>query len=1055
MKQPHPHLIRLLQPLLSLLIVVVAVSYGQKSIEHEIGLLNEQASTGIKMGAQALSSQLEFISHDLAFLSQHSTTRAAIQHPTPANFDRLAEDFVTFAASHRHYAQIRWIDQHGMEQVRVSHTKGQPMRVPDEKLGNRAKYPFFITTMKLKPSDVFVSHLELSVDRNKVEIPYKPMIHIATPVSDAQGKPAGIIMLCYNGQALLHAFNLATARIADHRMLLNDEGYWLKSPHPNDEWGFMLQRPELRLAVRAPTAWAQIQARDSGQVELDDGLWTWETTYPLAVNQPKPPSPDQHHYFWKPVSHLPAEQLRDIRWMIHLKIGGSTVLLLVLLFLGYRLLSRMWQQLETAQTKYKTVAEFTLDWEVWITPEGRYEFCSPSCQDITGYPAAEFLANPKLLFSITHPEDLNLLQNHQSDIKFAYSPCRLTFRIIHKNGEIRWLEHVCQPVFSPSGEFLGRRASNRDVTEQKNAAEAQEDQARNVHALLNTIQESAFLMERNGTLLVINEVGAHRLNTTPNALIGKNMFELLPPDIATARRAHLEEIAALKQSTVYEDERGGYRFLNRIFPIQNNQGAVTRFAVYATDITLQYRQQAIDAMLSTINQDILQGMPLHAVLTDGCQKLADLFDLDVVWIGQKEADGSVEILAAAGLAVRYVDQLKTKGIRWDDSPQGHGPTGTAIRSERVQWYKVDDPKFQTWADIARSNHLATILAIPLRLRGQVYGAFTLYSQHLHFFDAPELRELIHEISQQLASALEFATDQQQIRLLSSALEIVGNGIFITDQHGLIQWANPAFTKLCGYELAELLQHTPRLLKSGQQSDEYYRELWATILNGERWESEAVERAKNGHLYTVSQTITPLRTNGEITHFIAIHQDISAQKQSQERIAHLAHYDTLTGLPNRALFYDRLHQAVLLAQRSGGNLALLYMDLDGFKQVNDTLGHHAGDALLQVVAKRLSRGVRASDTVARLGGDEFTIILNATHPNEDLSNIAEKIIQSISHPIHLDGRAVHVGISIGIARYSEEADSEDELVRLADQAMYAAKLAGKNTYRISQKAQDAQ
>lgn len=177
------------------------------------------------------------------------------------------------------------------------------------------------------------------------------------------------------------------------------------------------------------------------------------------------------------------------------------------------------------------------------------------------------------------------------------------------------------------------------------------------------------------------------------------------------------------------------------------------------------------------------------------------------------------------------------------------------------------------------------------------------------------------------------------------------------------------------------------------------------------------------------------------------QDITEQKMMQESIERMAHYDTLTNLPNRAMFYDRLRQALALAKRNEGGLTLFFMDLDGFKQVNDTLGHHAGDLLLMGVAERLSLCVRESDTVSRLGGDEFTVILSGMHKHEDVVGVAQKIIQAISDPFYLEGREARIGISIGIARYTEEASSEDALVKQADQAMYRAKLAGKNTYRI--------
>ncbi len=186
---------------------------------------------------------------------------------------------------------------------------------------------------------------------------------------------------------------------------------------------------------------------------------------------------------------------------------------------------------------------------------------------------------------------------------------------------------------------------------------------------------------------------------------------------------------------------------------------------------------------------------------------------------------------------------------------------------------------------------------------------------------------------------------------------------------------------------------------------------------------------------------PLRTLGTI-------QDITEQKVTQERIERMARYDSLTNLPNRSLFYDRLRHAISVARRDKSGLTLLYMDLDGFKEVNDTMGHHAGDLLLIGVARRLTECVRGSDTVSRLGGDEFTVVLAGMYMQEEVLAVAQKIIHAISAPFDLEGRMANIGISIGVARYTEEADNEDDLVRRADEAMYAAKLAGKNTYRIA-------
>ena len=339
------------------------------------------------------------------------------------------------------------------------------------------------------------------------------------------------------------------------------------------------------------------------------------------------------------------------------------------------------------------------------------------------------------------------------------------------------------------------------------------------------------------------------------------------------------------------------------------------------------------------------------------------------------------------------------------------------------------------------------MTIPLLIRSEVYGAFTLYSSDQDAFGSA-VSDLLIGISTRISVALEAAMDQQQIRLLSSALSKAGTGVMITNQHGVIQWVNPAFAELSGYSQQDLVGQMPRMLKSGKHDAEFYRVMWTTITRGDAWGGETVERARNGAFYTVSQTITPLLDeNGEITHFIALHEDITAQKESQERIQYMAHFDALTGLPNRVLFYDRLKQALSLARRNHGGLALLFLDLDGFKKVNDNMGHHAGDLLLRDVAERLGQCVRESDTVARLGGDEFIVILNETHEHHDVARIAEKIIETIAQPFDLAGEVAHIGVSIGIARYSEEAGSEDELVKNADQAMYVAKSAGKNTYRF--------
>ncbi|HKQ31531.1 MAG TPA: diguanylate cyclase [Burkholderiales bacterium] len=285
-------------------------------------------------------------------------------------------------------------------------------------------------------------------------------------------------------------------------------------------------------------------------------------------------------------------------------------------------------------------------------------------------------------------------------------------------------------------------------------------------------------------------------------------------------------------------------------------------------------------------------------------------------------------------------------------------------------------------------------------------------------------------------------------LLAKVLASIANAVFITDNHGTIVWVNDAFCRLSGYTAREIIGQTPRMLKSGKQDDAYYKNLWCTISAGNVWRGEVVDRRKDGSVVTVDQVITPLLDNtGTITHFIAIQHDITSSKIANEREHHLAYHDALTDLPNRALFFDVLRQSFSRAKRSARLLALLYIDIDDFKPINDQYGHHAGDQLLKVIAERLNAAVRKRDIVARLGGDEFAI-LQADIPHIDVAvGLAQKLLHTVSQPFMLEGRQVRTSASIGIASYPADLVEAEDLLRNADKAMYLAKQQGRNTYRL--------
>jgi PAS domain S-box-containing protein len=469
--------LKLFLPLAALLVAGLVV-LGKTEIESEMTRLKSQETLNVGLGAGVLNGHIENISSDLIFLASHSALRQAINTPNADNLAHLSTDFANFSRSKGIYDQLRWIDENGMEMVRVDYVQGRPVVVPADKLQNKGSRYFFADSFKLQSGEIFISPLDLNIEQDRIEEPYKPMVRVATPVVDDLGIKRGIVILNYYGREMLHAFGVATAGASEHIAVVNGDGYWLKSPNPEEEWGFMFKRPELSLAARAPQAWQRIRTEDRGQLHLDDGLWTWETVYPLLAGQksstgaadafvPSRGEIETKQYVWKSVAHLSADLLDDATRPVWNRLLTAGFLVLCMLGLGCWLVAARTAALRKSEMKFQTIAEFAYNWETWIDQQGRYAYCSPSCEKMTGHPAEEFVSRPELFLEITHPEERELLRRHLAEHDQAVESEEFQFRIVLPNGQIRYMEHACRPVFGTSGELLGRRASNRDITDYK------------------------------------------------------------------------------------------------------------------------------------------------------------------------------------------------------------------------------------------------------------------------------------------------------------------------------------------------------------------------------------------------------------------------------------------------------------------------------------------------------------------------------------------------------------------------------------------------------------
>jgi len=290
--------------------------------------------------------------------------------------------------------------------------------------------------------------------------------------------------------------------------------------------------------------------------------------------------------------------------------------------------------------------------------------------------------------------------------------------------------------------------------------------------------------------------------------------------------------------------------------------------------------------------------------------------------------------------------------------------------------------------------------------------------------------------------------EARMRMLSGVLEQTADTVMVADRAGSIEYVNPAFESITGYGRDEAVGRPASLLKSGHHEADFYRRLWRTILDGGVFQDVFVNRRKDGTVYYEEKTITPLKDErGEISHFVSTGKDITERMQAQERLRYLAHHDVLTELPNRVLFFDRLAHALDRSRSPARSVAVLFLDLDRFKIINDTLGHDVGDRALLDLARRLTRCVRRGDTIARLGGDEFAVILEDMQSPEQVSAVAEKMLEALVPAIEVDGRELFISASIGISLHPVDGNDPQTLLKHADIAMYRAKEQGRNTFRF--------
>jgi diguanylate cyclase (GGDEF)-like protein/PAS domain S-box-containing protein len=584
-----------------------------------------------------------------------------------------------------------------------------------------------------------------------------------------------------------------------------------------------------------------------------------------------------------------------------------------------------------------------------------------------------------------------------------------------RDGRVLRRDYV--PVTLEGGRH-GHLWAYRDVSLRRRAEDQLKEREAYLSALLDNLPMMVWMKDTESRFRAVNAQVARAVGVSDKAeLTGKTDFDIFPTDLAEQYRAVDRDVMEARKSILMEEPMTTPHGVRQIetfkTAVLDADGRLLGTAGFARDIT--QRKQA-DAVLRASEQRwqfALEGAG-HGV-----------WDMDV-------ATGKMYYSSAWKAMLGYQDD----------------EIGDTLR-EWCERTHPDEPLYQSEL-MACAEGFKEFFASERRLlrKDGSWGWFLARGKVMSRAPTGEPLRLIGT----LTDITEQKEAEERLREAATVFAASTEAIMVTDAEGVIKAVNPAFTQITGYPAEEAVGQTPRLLKSGHHGPEHYRAMWSNLLRDGRWEGEVWNRRKNGKIYPEWQSITAVRdTQGRTQEYVSVFSDITRRKLTEEEVRYRANYDVLTGLPNRSLLMERLELALQQAQREDRKLVVLFLDLDHFKQVNDTLGHAVGDKLLQEAAAVIRGCVRMSDTVARLGGDEFVITLDGIGHGEDAdkigAKIAAKVIDALVAPFLIEGNEVRIGVSAGITLFPDDGQDVSTLFRNADLAMYRAKDSGRNNFQF--------
>jgi diguanylate cyclase (GGDEF)-like protein/PAS domain S-box-containing protein len=592
------------------------------------------------------------------------------------------------------------------------------------------------------------------------------------------------------------------------------------------------------------------------------------------------------------------------------------------------------------------------------------------------------------------------------------------------------------PCHSPSEErwFIARVTSfvdggrqvivaHENITKRKQAEEALRESVHLVKAIIHFAQDIIVFKDSNFVFRLVNPAFCNLVGKTEEEIIGKTDFDLFPDELA--RKYRIDDKSVI--------EAGQYKSLEEEIPTDNGIRYLS-----TTKVQVLSENKAIQG-IAIIIRDFTERKHYEQALLQERDSIRNILATVEAMIVALDPEGRITLVNRKACEILGYHEDELIGQDW---------FATCLPcSIDVEQVREVFKQFQA-GNLAVSEYYEK----PVRTRS---GDERLIAWH-----NSSNRDKDGNIIGGLLSAGEDITERKQVegklQLAASVFVHAREGILITDAEANIIDVNAAFSYITGYPREEVIGRNTRLLSSGRQSTEFYAAMWHDLIAQGFWQGEVWNRRRDGEVYAELLTLSAVRdAAGQTQYYVALFADITEQKQYQQRLEHIAHYDALTGLPNRVLLADRLHQSMAQTLRRHNLLAVAFLDLDGFKAINDNHGHERGDQLLMTVASRMKQAVRDGDTVARLGGDEFVAVMQDLTDIEDSVPFLLRLLEAAAKPVYVDNLTLQVSASVGVSFYplAEEGVDADQLLRQADQAMYQAKLSGKNRYHIFDAEQD--